>query len=367
MADGDKKKTAQPAKSTHGAQNGAQNGTAKSAKTVKKKKKTPLWLKIARFLYAFFTALGEWIAEKAKALWAFLKDFFSGLPDGIRYLIKKNKKKRAERKKEKATAKAQKEQSVRNAPPKAQRDAEIKEKKQAEKRQRIEQKAEKRKKEERERALKARGQAAAALEKPRKAAEKKLGRWGLRFLPYVILGVLIFYLSALLLTFGILYVKDGVSLPKGQVLMSTTVDGVEYKNNISAANAYPDGGQTLYFSMNVFAEHFDISTVCDGETAVFTLKNGESAKMRKNSRTVELNGSTIDLPAPVHIRENKVYVPLELLIRYTRGLNVSVGKDKITLLQEQDEERSKPKAPVYEELRFTVCGIRPAEKPGFER
>ena len=346
MAEEKKKSAAQQVKS-------AQN----APKSAKNKKKTPLWLKIARFLYAFFAAIWEWIKEKAKALWAFLKDFFTGLPDGLRYLHKKNKKKREQRRKRKAIEKAKKEKAAKTAPTKEQLAAEKKAKKQAEKR----------KEDERKKEAKKREQTAGAKQTPQTEVGKRLGKSGLRFLPYAALGVLIFYLSSIILAFGVLYIKDSIELPKGEVQMVTTVEGKEYKSSISAANAYPDGGRVLYYSMNVLAERFDMSTICDGETAIFKLKDGEVATMRQNSRTVELNGSSVNLSAPVHIKENKVYVPLELLIRYASGLNISVGSGRITLLQETDEELSRPKAPVYKDLRFTVSGLLPAELPEFDR
>ena len=175
--------------------------------------------------------------------------------------------------------------------------------------------------------------------------------------------VLLFYELLLCALVGLFYLRDRFSLPEKPVTMTTVIGGIKRRNTVSAKNAYSDDGKKPYFSMSALAEEMDISTVSDGTTVVYTLPCGQTAKMKKDSHTVILDGSMVTLSSPVRISGGKVYVPVEMLTLYTEGLNVSLGDGVLTILQETDEEKSLPQQTVYREFRFAVSGIRPADTP----
>ena len=320
------------------------NKTAQTGGARKSKKKQPLWLRVARALYRFFSGLGQWIAEhtrkaweflkeSAKRVWAFLVDFFTGLPDGLRWLFRKKK---ADRSFKRIKKQRQKE-----------------ERKEAERELKAEQNEERRREKKKETEYKKK------LREARKTPAPVL-----RFtLLAVLLCCILFYQLAIPAVVGAFFLKDSFKMPASNVSMQTVIGGVKQKNTLTAANAYPFGEDKLYFNMTVLADRLDIAVLDDGTHVFYTLPCGQTARFTANSRTAILNGSVVNLTAPVLLKKGTVWAPLDLLTLYTDGLNVSFAKNTLTIVQESAETPGVLYRTQYKEFRFTVCGLTPAPLP----
>ncbi len=299
-------------------------------KALHQKKKIPLWLRIARWLYRFFVMLREHMKKGALKAFDIVLDFFRGLPGGIAVLWGRFWKKKCHRIQLKKEKKRQ-----------------LRELRKIEKElSSVNKKSEKKK----------------IIKKGKDRGEHLRTAWG-KVLPSAILALVIFYELTTFAGIGGLYLLNSIVLPKDSVTMVITVGGNKKRTVIPSSAAYPENSEYLYFNMSVLAECLNIATISDGKDVLYTLPCGQAARFSEGSCAAFLDGSAVTLVAPMYLVGGRVYLPLEFLTRYTEGLNISIGDGTITFLQEKDEKNTSANNEVYKEFRFTVGRIVPADLP----
>lgn len=311
------------------------------------KKKPPLYFRVLRGLYVFFTTL-----------WAYIEDVIAFLYVKGRKLFKKGKKATTETMHRVRQEHAQRK--VKWQEEKQQRAIKAQEEKLLEREKReltTIQKAERRSM--RDPVLEEANRQKYLHKK--KKRNQRLGRAVLALLSVVLAAQLL-----LLAWAGVLYVRTGISLNFGKTEMRLEEGKTKKTVSSSVANSYDANGQPMV-DISALASWLDFQTISDGINVYYTLPGGARIVLEKESRVAYLSGSMVMLSAPVRFVGERVYVPLELITDYTTGLGVSYSEKekRLTLSRQKDEEKSNTTVTVYKDLVLTAAAIEAAPLPSW--
>ena len=309
------------------------------------KKKPPLYFRILRGLYVFFTTLWSHIEDVIAFLYVKGRRLFRRIKKAVLEKWHQSRKERAQRK-------------IQRKEEKTERAIQKKEQKILEKEKRelaAMQKAER---------LRAHDPVLEEVQRQKRLQQKRKRDRRIGRAVLVLLSVVLAAQLLMLALAGVLYVKTGVSLNFGKIELLLEEGKTKKTVSISVENGYDANGQPMV-DMSALASWLGFHTISDGTNVYYILSNGARIVLEQESRVAHLGGSLVMLSAPVRFAGERVYVPLELITDYTTGLGVSYSEKekRLTLSRQKDEEKSNATVTVYKELVLTAAAIEAAPLP----
>lgn len=183
---------------------------------------------------------------------------------------------------------------------------------------------------------------------PRRAVRRQKSNASLFFIIFFVLALLICSLFAFDF-FG------GERRPDVEYSIGTQV------YSLSAKEAYD--GQTLLVCFDDVAALCEMTEVGGSDTRSYYAENSNAnISFTSGSRTAVLNGKEIAMSTEAVMRDGKLYVPLEMLVQYMRGISVVQTESRVEI-ERGTYNASTVDEPLYSDTSFAAVTDEPLEQP----